>query len=144
MEKVRHMAFCGLYCGACSSMIACEKEMEEPTAENVVISEDELPCQGCDSEYQRNCEFVVCNKRHETNSCAFCPEYPCEMITKFQNEEWEHHQVVLTNLNRIKEIGEENWLNEQKEYWKCPVCGSRTIWYQKQCTNCQAEIKNSI
>ncbi len=142
MDKIRHMAYCGLYCGACSSMIAHEKACGEKRAEGVLISDTELPCPGCDSDYQKNCEFVQCNQRYQTNSCALCSEYPCEMIVKFKDDEWEHHQVVLNSLNRIKEVGEEEWLKEQEDYWKCPECGSRTIWYQKECTNCHAEIKN--
>jgi len=140
----RYYAFCGLYCGACWSMIAYEKTQGEASALRVKLDDDEPCCTGCDSEQQKTCEFVVCNKNHSTESCAFCPDYPCVRITAFSHEEWEHHQVVLTNLNRIREIGMETWLAEQKDYWKCPSCGSRTKWYQKQCTNCKAEIINNI
>jgi hypothetical protein len=138
----RHAAYCGLYCGACCSMIVNEKQQGEKTALEVITEEKEQPCTGCDAENQQNCEFVVCNKRHGTESCAFCPDYPCVMITKFSGEEWEHHQMVLKNLNRIREAGTEQWLKEQREYWKCPSCGSRTIWYLIKCTNCGGEIAN--
>ncbi len=144
MSNKRYIAYCGLYCGACSSMIVYDKGLNDQTAENVLVPDEELPCSGCDSEYQKNCEFVQCNQRHQTSSCAFCSEFPCDMILKFKDEEWEHHQVVINNLNRIKEIGEEAFLNEQKDFWKCPSCGSRTIWYQKTCTKCQCEITNFL
>jgi predicted RNA-binding Zn-ribbon protein involved in translation (DUF1610 family) len=144
MDKIRHLAYCGLYCGACSSMIAYEIDLKDNSASDSLIPESELPCPGCDSKYQKNCEFVLCNQRHQTNSCAFCSEYPCEMIIKFKDEEYEHHQVVLNNLDRIKEVGEDMWLKEQESYWKCPECGSRTIWYQKECSLCHSEIKNNI
>jgi len=123
-------------------MIVHEKQQGVPTALQMHTEEDEQPCTGCSADYQSNCEFVICNQRHGTESCAFCPEFPCQMITKFKDDEWEHHQVVLNNLNRIKEIGIEGWLAEQHEYWKCPSCGSRTQWYQKKCTLCGAEISN--
>lgn len=138
----RRAAYCGLYCGACCSMVTNEKQKGDESALEVVTDEQEKPCEGCDATYQQNCEFVQCCRRHRVESCAFCVEFPCAMIVKFSKEEWEHHQVVLDNLRRIKEIGIEAWLTEQKEYWKCPACQSRTIWYQKQCTHCGGEIKN--
>lgn len=137
-----YAAYCGLYCGACCSMITHEKQRGDNSALQCVTDDKELPCEGCRAQYQQNCEFVRCNKAHGTESCAFCPEFPCEMLVKFQNDEWEHHQKVLDNLRRIREIGVEAWLAEQKEYWKCPACGFRTQWYQKKCTNCGAAISN--
>lgn len=138
----RHNAYCGLYCGACCSMITHEKSQGDASAMAMETDPKELPCTGCDATYQQNCEFIVCNKAHGTESCAFCPEFPCAMIVKFKDDEWEHHQVVLDNLNRIKEIGIEGWLKEQQEYWQCPKCGKRTQWYQKQCNHCGETIVN--
>lgn len=137
-----YAAYCGLYCGACCSMITHEKQRGDDSALQCVTDEKELPCEGCRAQYQQNCEFVRCNQAHGTESCAFCPEFPCGMLVKFQTDEWEHHQKVLDNLRRIREIGVEAWLAEQKEYWQCPACGFRTQWYQKQCTNCGAAISN--
>jgi hypothetical protein len=123
-------------------MVAYEKQLEHPGALPLTLPEGEEACQGCDSEPQQNCEFVQCNKRHGTESCAFCPEYPCAMITKFSTEEWEHHQVVLNNLDRIKELGIVQWLLEMQERFSCSDCGRRTIWYQKTCTGCGTPVRN--
>lgn len=137
-----YAAYCGLYCGACCSRIVSEKEQGEASALPLHTEPGELPCAGCDADYMDDCEFVICNKRHGTQSCAFCEEFPCAMITKFKDDECEHHEVVLDNLNRIREIGFEGWLGEQKEYWKCPGCGARTQWYQRKCELCGAAITN--
>lgn len=138
----RYNAYCGLYCGACCSMITNDKANNVESALKMQTDAKELPCGGCDADSQSNCEFVTCCKEHGVDSCAFCPEFPCSMLMKFKDEEWEHHKVVLDNLSRIKEIGLQAWLAEQKEYWKCPQCGQRTQWYQKQCNICQTEIVN--
>jgi hypothetical protein len=140
----RYAAYCGLYCGACCSMIVHEKEQGIASALEVTTEADEQPCQGCNADYKSNCEFVLCNREHGVTNCAFCNEYPCDMITRFSVEEWEHHRVVLTNLDRIKAIGSEAWLQEQNDKWKCPQCSARTIWYQKQCTRCGTEITDYI
>jgi len=117
-------------------MLACERQQGVESAQGVPINPEELPCQGCDADYQSNCEFVTCNKRHGTESCAFCPEFPCAMLVKFKDDEWEHHQSVLDNLRRIKEIGIEAWVREQQKLWSCPDCGARAIWYQETCAQC--------
>ena len=139
-----YAAYCGLYCGACCSMITQEKAEGEESALEMITDETEQPCLGCNATPQQNCEFIVCNTTHGTENCAFCPEFPCLMLVKFNNDEWEHHRVVLENLKRIKEIGVEGWLKEQKEFWKCHSCGMRIQWYQKQCNRCGEELNHCI
>lgn len=139
-----YAAFCGLYCGACCSMIVHDKEQNVASALEMHTESDEQACAGCCADYQANCEFVQCNKLHETQSCAFCHEFPCAMITKFKDDEWEHHQVVLDNLHRIREIGIAAWIKEQQEAWKCESCGCRTQWYQSKCTRCGSLLTKRI
>ena len=136
----RHAAYCGLYCGACCSMITHEKEQKVESALEMRTKPDELPCQGCDADYQSRCAFVICNREHGSSSCAFCPEFPCARLLKFKDEEWEHHRSVLDNLHRIKEIGIEAWVEEQQRLWQCPDCKARTQWYQGRCDKCGKEL----
>lgn len=140
----KYFTYCGLYCGACCSFISKEKLDGVQSALEMRTEADEQPCNGCNDDGQSSCEFVVCNKEHGTECCAFCSEFPCPMIEKFSVEEWEHHQVVLDNLRRIKEIGVDRWLEEQAKYWQCPTCGCRTQWYQEKCTRCGGEILRRI
>ncbi len=138
----KKVALCGLYCGACSSMILREKLDGTPKLEHLHTYENEEPCSGCGSENLQSCEFVQCNLAHGTQSCAFCPEFPCPMILTFKDDEWVHHKTVIDSLERIKEIGLEAWETEQQEYWKCKSCGARTQWYQRACGVCNTPIEN--
>lgn len=137
----KYMAKCGLYCGACSGMIAHEKKEGVESAQNVPIDPDESACPGCGSPGLEDCEFIVCNKAHNSETCATCREFPCEMIIKFNDNEWPHHAVALENLRRLKEIGQEAWLAEQKKLWSCKACGARIHWYQGTCEECGATWK---
>ena len=129
------MTGCGLYCGACSSMVAYDNGVAPSEAGN--LPDD--PCPGCGSPEMQDCEFLVCNKEHNVECCAFCSEFPCSMILKFKEDEWPHHIEVIDNLNRIREIGADAWLAEQKKVWSCPECGTRTHWYQTECIICNAK-----
>jgi len=85
------------------------------------------------------CEFIVCAKAHETDCCAFCAEFPCQLIIDFNNSEAPHHHDVLENLRRARAIGKAAWLLEQQAFWRCPSCGGRIHWYQGKCGICGAE-----
>lgn len=135
-----YLAYCGLYCGACCSRISQEKHEGVASALEMHTEPDEQPCKGCDSGEQNTCEFAICNREHGTVSCAFCPEFPCDKIEKFSVEEWEHHKCVLENLSRMREVGVEKWLEEQKMFWQCPSCGCRVQWYQEYCTRCKESV----
>jgi len=137
----RYLAKCGLFCGACVSMIAHEKLQNEPSALTIPIDPEESPCPGCGSPGLEDCEFIVCNRRHGIESCAFCPEFPCDKIVEFNNTEWPHHACVLDNLRRIREAGSDAWLAEQEQLWSCRTCGARTHWYQSRCDICGASWK---
>ena len=135
----RYAAYCGLYCGACMGMILTERAEGDQTTGHLEDVDNDSSCPGCDSPGMAECEFIQCNKEHGTESCAFCPELPCSKLILFMDE-YEHHKGVLDNLKRIKEIGMENWVTEQKKYWSCHTCGSRTQWYQKVCTSCNTPL----
>lgn len=133
---------CGLYCGACSSMLLHEKESGLSHAAHYIHEYNEGPCPGCVNGAQE-CEFIRCAREKGVSGCAACPDFPCVMILKFSKDEWPHHIEVIDNLKRIREIGEEAWLSEQAERWSCPDCGGRTHWYQKACTICGAVITSA-
>lgn len=133
---------CGLYCGACSSMLLHERESGAADAANYIHEYNDGPCPGCVGGAQE-CEFIRCARAKGVSGCAACDEFPCSMITKFSKDEWPHHIEVIDNLKRISEIGEEAWLDEQADRWSCPDCGARIHWYQKVCTLCGAGITNA-
>lgn len=132
----KHFSYCGLYCGACSGMIVHEQQQGDPSVQDIKIPSDETPCSGCCNRTDEDCEIIRCNIEHGSECCAFCPEFPCQVIRNFNDEEWVHHCVVLDNHNRIKEIGIDAWLEEQKMFWSCQNCRSRTHWYQTHCETC--------
>lgn len=136
-----YLACCGLYCGACSSLLAWEKNKGVASVQKVLIDPEERPCAGCSAPEMEGCEFIRCAKEHATDCCAFCPDFPCPRISGFNNTAAPHHHDVLENLYRIRSIGKTAWLQEQKEFWSCAVCGCRTHWYQDKCENCGAEWK---
>jgi len=131
---------CGLYCGACPYLVATETDTLTELSERLKTPVDELKCAGCHYRPDQDCEFHTCEQSAGIQSCAECSDVPCLKIIALNNDEWEHHSVVIANLTRIKEIGKTAWLKEQQEQWKCRNCGARTEWYQKECKQCQTKL----
>lgn len=132
----KYLSCCGLYCGACSSMMLQEKAEGDPSVANFQYEYAEEPCEGCSQDSL--CQIVTCCEIHDVVTCAFCVEFPCEGIRNFSRDEWPHHKEVLDNLTRMRQIGIEAWLEEMRKTWSCPRCGARTHWYQSKCPACEA------
>lgn len=136
----KYLSYCGLYCGACPFMVATEEGTTAELAVRFGKPEAEVICHGCKTTEHADCEFHACENSNGIDTCAECSESPCAKVIALYTDEWEHHTEVLANLNRIKQVGKASWLQEQQERWKCPQCGARTEWYQKECTKCQGKL----
>lgn len=115
-------SYCGIYCGACSTP----------------------GCKGCkiidENHWSLDCKFIKCAKEKGIEACPFCSEYPCEDIMEFERDKYIHHRTILPNGQRIKEIGLEAWLAEQKVRWSCEKCGKGYTWFEEKCKSCSSEL----
>ena len=142
--------YCGLNCGACHTLIANElndPEQLKAIAEKRSLKLEDLLCHGCKTDvtaiYCTNCRIRACAREKGLEFCVDCADYPCDMITSCRSDAAPHHSVVFKNLARIKEIGRDKWLAEEKARWACSKCGSRFGWYSETCANCGAELYNA-
>jgi predicted RNA-binding Zn-ribbon protein involved in translation (DUF1610 family) len=44
---------------------------------------------------------------------------------------------VSSNLKRIKKIGIQKFLKEQKTRWQCPKCSGTIKFYHYKCSECE-------
>ena len=145
-----HLAtVCGLYCGACGLYRArCDsnpvqlQELLKTLSERWGVPPEEVDCEGCLSggklsPYCRSCQILRCpTTKKGVKRCSDCPDFPCDLITKFNNDGMRHHAEVLDNIRHQQKIGIESWLREQESRWRCPKCGARMSWYTKVCEKC--------
>ena len=107
MEEEKYLAgCCGLYCGLC------------PRYQSKAASR----CLSCHlGEQHSYCSvYRCCVTRRGHFTCADCDEVPCERLLRVLGVEEEldsflSHKPALPNLNRIREVGLETYLEEQKE-----------------------------
>ena len=128
---------CGIYCGFCRQYLLWKKDLLEERGYKV-------GCKGCRIR-NKNCAFIrrdcLALKKKELDYCYECEQFPCQKLQKIDSQYQERWSVNLVeNLKRIKEIGVEKWLQEQKELYTCPECGGEICIHDVECYDCGKEI----
>lgn len=112
---IREIGCCGAYCRTCL------KQQKEKYP-------DERSCRGCKLGYERGerdlskakCQIKVCCFRDKVlETCADCPDCPCEILSKFYGKRgWKYGQYKK-QLEFIKDNGYEEFL-KRADGWKGP------------------------
>lgn len=134
------IAYCGLYCGACSFRQAYQ-ENDRKHIEAMPSCYDHLKnnpleyCPGCRLENNcGECKIRDCAIEKNHNHCGECSYFPCDKIITFNTDGKPHHSETLDNLKLLNEVGEKSWLEYMDKKWACSKCGARLSWYLKSCT----------
>jgi len=135
------IAYCGLYCGACSFRVAFEENNRKhiarmPAYYDRLKNEPLEFCPGCRLENKcGECDIRDCAINKKIEYCSQCNDFPCDKLIRFNSDGKPHHEESINNLKLLKEIGEDKWLDLMKEKWTCR-CGSKYSWYNKECSKC--------
>jgi len=135
------IAFCGLYCGACSFKVAFDENDREHIARmpDAYSKYKDGPlefCPGCRLDNQHGtCGIRDCAQEKKVAYCSQCNEFPCEKLIAFANDGIPHHAKAIENLHALKQMGAKAWLESQRIEWSCD-CGTKFSWYLKRCKNC--------
>ncbi len=127
-------AYCGLYCGACLCNIVREEGNIEEVAAKTGRTIEQLTCSDCKTaQMKEDCSFVACCLAKDYRNCSECPDMPCEDLARFASDGLYHHILTIPNLLRIRAIGVDAWLSEQKQKYTCQECGARLSWSNMSC-----------
>lgn len=118
-------AICGLFCGTCPSY------PEE--------------CLGCLSDkVAAGCDlcpngFRDCASSKGVTRCYECAEFPCGRLEDFSKRHIVngicHHAKVIEDLESMKEMGLNEWVQGQTEAHTCPQCQKLIPWFSEDCPN---------
>lgn len=164
MSEFNCDSYCGLYCGACDIMVAYRTGKKSKFAkfwskENLkeflgVLdypyseSDLELKCHGCKSDTVfincRPCTIRKCAVEKNLEHCMDCSEYPCSIHLEYKKGEkvLPHSTDKQGNLESIRMLGADKWLDEQQKRWKCPDCEREFSWYATRCENCGKDLRS--
>ena len=154
-SKVHLAAACGTYCGACPAYFAkhgddrqkkLRRQMKHSSGPGIPPSNwmDGLVCDGCLSGGKLAGHCQMCNIRlhaldnQDNSRCSECKELPCYRIKNLINMgRYLHRDEYLPNLNKISEMGVQEWVKYEEERWRCPRCGMPMSWYDAECVGCE-------
>ncbi|MBN2411286.1 DUF3795 domain-containing protein [candidate division KSB1 bacterium] len=97
------LSYCGIICDGCpvywATIVADKKKQQKMRAEIIRISKEEFgldfkpeeltDCYGCMDESNkllkasRECGIRKCAMQKGLHNCAYCDDYPCDMLQKF-------------------------------------------------------------
>lgn len=128
------LAYCGLYCGACSFKLARDTNDMEHVRRMPArydTHKHTLPeaCPGCRLENQCGpCAIRDCARGRSLDHCGQCRDFPCERLLQFSRDGVPHHGASLANLEAVAALGAEAWLEDQRARWTAPD-GTPLSWY---------------
>jgi hypothetical protein len=150
--KEHLVAACGTYCGACPAYINKHSEDEKRFSSGSTKALKGIPpsnwmdgllCDGCLSggmlaAHCQNCAIRLCALNKQENSrCTDCEELPCYRITNLINMgDYLHRKEYLPNLEKIREMGVQEWVKYEEQRWLCRRCGLPMSWYDAECAGC--------
>ncbi|HZD59258.1 MAG TPA: DUF3795 domain-containing protein [Anaerolineae bacterium] len=131
-ERERLVAPCGIDCGLCKRYLATIRG---------VAKEMGLPrCIGCRPR-NKQCKFIKgsCSllKENKVSFCFECEAFPCARLkTLNRRYETRYNYSLVNNLSEIRRIGLGNWVELERERWRCPECGGVISIHDVRCYDC--------
>ena len=97
-------------------------------------------CLGCRL-IDKKCAFVMKNcsrlSQKQVNFCFECGSFPCKDLEKLDSRHrLNYGDSPIDNLKQIQRNGLEVFLENEREKWKCKICGGVVCVNTKKCYNC--------
>jgi hypothetical protein len=124
------IAPCGMNCGICVAHLRTK---------NV--------CPGCrikdpsKPKTRSDCSLSNCKVLSTTGSdfCYDCGEYPCKRLKHLDKRyRTKYRMSMIENLDSIKSLGLDKFLQNEQARWRCPECGGVICVHKGFCLNCKA------
>lgn len=127
---VTMLAPCGINCAVCYAHLRKKRTC--------------LGCRGPEDHqpgYCRRCQIRNCALSRELDFCSECQSFPCPLVKRIDKRYRARYQVsLIDNAIRIKSVGVEQYLLEEKQKWTCTGCGGVICLHTRICSQCGQTI----
>jgi hypothetical protein len=128
------IAPCGMNCGICLGYLREKRKCPG--------CHGDVTAPGCIKCIIRNCEVIAEN---QSKFCYECDEFPCKRLKQLDKRYRTRYAMsMIENLENIRRIGLDAFVDSEKKRWACPECGSVICVHRGYCMNCgrkRPEIK---
>jgi len=127
MESGWNLSVCGLNCTVCDIMLAGKGDEEKlreiidwfEEERGVDVGPEAIVCTGCrgslEARWSPDCGMMLCARSKGYDHCFQCRDFVCEKLDAFAGDGMDHHRRAVENMKRIKAMGLEAWVEEQRE-----------------------------
>jgi len=127
------IAPCGLNCGICMAYLRKRNR-----------------CVGCNIESPEKpnhcsvCKIKNCTERPDgSRFCFDCTKYPCTRLKNMDKRYRTRYSMsMIENLNGIKDLGLDRFMEFENTRWVCPKCGNPICVHNKRCYRCDRNPSN--
>jgi hypothetical protein len=134
--KENLIAPCGMNCAICSGYLAREKDIKSKGIG--------MPyCAGCRPRdkkcafLKKRCDLLLNNS---IEYCYECDDFPCDKLLHIDKRYRINYKMsMIENLECIKKFGIEQFLEKEREKWKCSLCGGVICCHNGICFSCSLD-----
>src|SRR5512146_226145 len=127
ITKTSLIAACGMNCGICMAYLR-----------------DKNTCPGCRADTNKaisvtrckikNCEVI---QRGKVKFCFECDSFPCKNVKHMDKRyRTKYAMSTIENLENIRTLGIQKFLQNEKVRWACPECGGTICVHRRHCYSC--------
>lgn len=126
--EVRLIAPCGMNCGVCIAHLRKDRVCPGCWGEDSHKPVTRTKC------IIKNCEIIKLNK---SKFCFECEEYPCKRLKQLDKRyRTKYRMSMIENLDSIKKIGLDAFIEKEQERWRCQKCGGVICVHKGYCLEC--------
>ncbi len=130
------IAPCGMNCSLCSAYQFGEYDLNRHGFHKKY-------CLGCiprgeNCTHMRDaCELLA---KGSIRFCYECRSFPCKRLKALDKRYCtKYHMSMIENINYIKEYGIKNFIDKERDKWRCPECGATICCHNGLCLNCNID-----
>jgi len=117
------ISVCGLNCAKCDIYEAGHGN--EKLRDEIIewFGKERNECTGpLIRHWSPECKMMLCARERGLQYCFQCEDFPCANVDEFSSDGISHHERTIENSKRMKEIGIDAWIEEQKRKGQCVFC----------------------
>jgi hypothetical protein len=126
--NVQSIAPCGINCATCLAYLRKKNTCSGCRSDN---ASKRKYCTTCGI---KNCIFLSVT---ESKLCYECTKFPCVRIKHIDKRyRTKYNLSLISNLEKIQEIGLGKFLESENEKWRCNNCGGTICVHRGFCLSC--------
>lgn len=122
------IAPCGMNCGICLAYLRPKNKCTGCRIELTSKPKTRTLCK------IKNCSYF---SKGSSKFCYGCTDYPCKRLEQLDKRyRTKYHMSMIENLDNIKMLGLDKFVQNERTRWRCPQCGGAICVHKGFCLTC--------